>query len=238
MATLVSHLSVAMRGLDFSTSRPNAVLLLMGAAVANGKQLSEVLATSLFGLADRVVVIDFARMTQSYDVTMLIGAPPGYVGYSDTLPIHRLSQMPWCVLICENVQAAHPTIVDILVQALATGVIADAQGKRIYLRDALVVLTAPIDVANTEGGIGPSLQEAAVATSTSIDAFKLAEGALGSSLVAQCDVVCYRSPDGAESLRTWIKQRLLVDLTERYRKNGVHIQWDDNIVEWLLSGPD
>jgi ATP-dependent Clp protease ATP-binding subunit ClpC len=236
-ATLIGHLSVTMRGLDLSPARPNAVMLLMGEAVAHTGQLSEALAATLFGSPDRVVAIDFSRMTQSHDITMLIGAPPGYVGYSDTLPIHRVAQLQWCVLRCDNIDVTHPNTLTVLAQTLATGVISDAQGKKIYLKNAVVLMTASIGAPSIRRrGKGLSRQEATV-TAGARDMYQAAREVLGSNLVDQCDLVCHQRPGGTESsLRAWITERLLPQLATRYSTIAVNIEWDDTVVDWLLSG--
>ncbi|MEO8286573.1 MAG: AAA family ATPase [Chloroflexota bacterium] len=235
--SLVNQLSVATRRLDFSASRPNAVVLLTGAAARNSRQLSEVLAGALFGSTERVVEIDFSRMIQSHDTTMLIGASPGYVGYSNALPIHTLLQMPWSVLLCENVQATHPAVLGILTQALATGVMNDAQGKKIYLSDTVVVLTAPSDAPNESGAVslsGGREQESSLSTVSEL----LRGGGLDVRLLDQCDLVCHQVPDNAGSLRAWVTKQFLPELADRYRKHGVQISWHLSIVDWLLSGTE
>jgi ATP-dependent Clp protease ATP-binding subunit ClpC len=90
-SALLSRLSVTVRGLDLRPERPNAVMLLIGDMVAHSDLFAETIAECLFGTAERVVTIDFSRFVTPADVNLLVGAPPGYVGYSDSLPIHRVA---------------------------------------------------------------------------------------------------------------------------------------------------
>jgi ATP-dependent Clp protease ATP-binding subunit ClpC len=230
VTALVNRLSVTMRGLDLRQQRPNAVILLMGDATSNSEALAEAIAEALFGARERVVTIDFSRFTQAHDVTMLIGAPPGYIGYSESLPMHRVAQMPWCVLRCENIHACHPAVREVLTQALAEGFLTESRGKRIYLSDTVVLLTADIaPQARRKPGFGKF--EESPATSERAAAVEY----LGDELVAQADIVCTRQLTSEEVQRRWIQQSLLADIEDRYRKQGIELMWDPSFIEWLMK---
>ena len=231
--SLVNRLRVTMRGLDLRPSRPNAIILLIDELAENGEALSVAISESLFGAAERVVTIDFSRFTQAHDITMLIGAPPGYVGYSETLPLHRVAQMPWCTLRCENIDACHPAILEVLTNALAEGFLTDARGKRIYLSDTVVVLTAGVKIESKRRvpGFQQKKEEAAPARST---ARGVAERALGAELVDQCDLVCAEVLTSEQASRHWLRKHLLADITERYHKQGLLLHWDESMIDWLM----
>ena len=229
VAALLGHLQVALSDLDVRPARPNAVALLLGAAVDGGAALADALALTLYGGADRVIAIDFSRFGEAHDISMLIGSPPGYVGYSQSLPIHRLAQMPWCVLLCENVHACHPFVREVLQQALASGLITDAGGRRLYLSDAVVLLTARVEAAahrsmsfrHTEDEPGAEAQSGAAQE-------------LGPAFVDACDVVCAGAETGPEGRRR-AQQALLSDLRDRYGRHGVALTWDEGLLDWLTS---
>ncbi|MBI5710808.1 MAG: ATP-dependent Clp protease ATP-binding subunit [Candidatus Eisenbacteria bacterium] len=230
---LAERLDVTMRGLDIRAERPNAVVLLLGPAAALGPALSETIADALFGSPDRVVAIDFGRLVHPADVTILVGAPPGYVGYSESLPLHRVADMPWCVLRCDDVHAAHPQVLEVLAQALESGSLTDSRGKRIFLSDTVVVLTAPVTEAKQAhlgfkaGAEAPAAADAGVRRS--------AEGALGARLAGQCDFVFHATDGGAVRPSGALQHGVLDVLSERYGKQGVEVSWDASLIEWLRS---
>lgn len=231
--SLVNRLRVTMRGLDLRPSRPNAIILLIDELAENGEALSVAISESLFGAAERVVSIDFSRFTQAHDITMLIGAPPGYIGYSETLPLHRVAQMPWCVLRCENLDACHPAILEVLTNALAEGFLTDARGKRVYLSDTVVVLTAGVKMESQRRVPGFHQKEAGTpARSTARD---VAESVLGAELVDQCDLVCAEVLTSDQASRHWLQKHLLADITERYHKQGLLLHWDESMIDWLMK---
>jgi ATP-dependent Clp protease ATP-binding subunit ClpC len=233
---IVNRLSVTARGLDVRPSRPNAVVILLGQAAYQLDALAETLAETLFGSADRIVSIDFARFVTQFDVSALLGSAPGYVGYSDSLPIHRLLQMPWCVLCCDNVHLSHPAARDILAQALASGVITDASGKRIYLSDVIVLVTAGGGEAVTTRSVrGFRPWDSVADTPTAPDARTQAEGVLGVEFVALADVVCADVVPADAARARWVEDHLMSNLAERFRRQGLSLSWDPAVVGWLLA---
>jgi len=237
IGTLADRLEVTMRGFDFRQEHPNAVVLLTGDAVSRARAIARAIARSLYGAPERVVDLDFGRLVHESDVNMLVGAPPGYIGYSDSLPLHRVAQMPWCVLLCENVHAAHPKVRDVFTQALDQGFIVESRGKKIYLSDVVVLLTAGLHVAE-RSALGflqtQSQTDSASGVRTDVDRKDLATR-LGRELMAQVDLVCSLVPISGQAQMRWLEQHLLATLGERCRKRGVEVDFDQSLVAWLLG---
>jgi ATP-dependent Clp protease ATP-binding subunit ClpC len=229
---LTARLNVTMRGLDLRVSRPNAVLLALGAVAESSEALSETLSRDLFGADDRVVAIDFSRFVHPADVTSLVGAPPGYIGYSDSLPLHRVAQMPWCVLRCENIDMCHPQVLEVLTQSLADGFFSEARGKRIYLSDCVVLLTAGI-----QGSAIRSIGFRAESASSTNQAGRrrAVEGALGDRLADQVDLVVSEPPRAGDAQRKWLERNVLAELSDRFSKVGVTLRWDESLIGWLVE---
>lgn len=258
-----ARLEVTMRGFDFRQEHPNAVVLLTGEAEGRAADVAEVVAGSLYGAPDRVVDIDFGRFTEAYDVTMLVGAPPGYVGYSDSLPLHRVAEMPWCVLLCRNIHACHPQVREVITQALEQGFITESRGKRIYLSDAVVLFTTPPEEPEDGrralgfapgGGPGEVLssgEPAAAPLSAEMRTLGLVvpgrgsgdhplirrslERRLGRRFLAQIDFVFSNVPASDEARLAWLEQQLVAGLGERCRRRGLEVRFDRSLVEWLFE---
>ncbi len=234
---LVNRLQVTLRGLDLRPVRPNAVVLLAGQAAANAEQVAETVAEVLFGSARRIVAIDFGRFTNAADVSLLLGAPPGYIGYSDMLPMHRLAQMTWCVLLGTNLHACHPQVREVFTQALSSGYLTESRGRRIYLSDAIVILTADLDLSTAQP-FGFMQTQGVGGTPA---ARRAAEAALGSTLVGQCTLVTAQAGSpGAPDRRRWFQEHLATDLSARFRQSGLELRWDETVIDWLATqaGPE
>lgn len=231
--TLLNRLEVTTRGLDLRPARPNSVVLLLGEAVSGWQRLAETIAEVLFGTADRVVSIDFSRFVHPADVTMLMGAPPGYVGYGDSLPLHRLTQTPWCVLVCQNVDACHPRVRQVLTRALDDGFLTEATGRRIYLSDTVVLLTAAVSSDMSRRGLG--FAQLSGEQGAGKDSHAAATAALGSAFMAVVDLICDELPEANAVQQRWLEGNVLPDLAERYRTYGLDLSWDDSVVTWFLN---
>jgi ATP-dependent Clp protease ATP-binding subunit ClpC len=229
LVALANRLAVTLRGLDVRPNRPNAVVLLVDEAADHSEPISRGLAQALFGDPQRVITIPFERFQSPHDVTELLGAPPGYVGYSDHLAIHDLAQIPWCVVLCQRVDLCRPQFRAVLSRGLAEGHWTDGRGKRVYMSDAVVVLTAHSTRSEPRSagtlGFGRGTSDIDEHRPLVIDTFE-------PELLALCNVVCDRM--GAETAHErQLTVRLLDELARRYRAHRLEITWDKSFVEWV-----
>jgi ATP-dependent Clp protease ATP-binding subunit ClpC len=230
------RLNVTMQGLDVRPERPNTVLLLMGPAAAVADSVSIAVAEELLGGTSRIVDLDFGQFTDSEDVNTLLGPPPGYIGFEGRRPLHALMQMPWAVLVCRNVDRCHPEIAAILAQALADGVVTERSGRRIYLSDAVIVLTAGGGAGGPRQPIGFLPQEEKSSQAEESGGLRArAAKVLGQGFVGQVDIICDRIPEAGSGARNWIERSLLADLSERYRQRGLEVEWDAGVVDWIVE---
>ena len=228
---LIDRLQVTLRGLDLRTTRPNAIVLLSGDAAAGSDRLAGAIAATLYGSSERVISIDFSRMWHAEDINLLVGSPPGYVGYSDSLPLHRLAQTPWSVLRFENIDACHSSIRDVLAQGFYDGFIMDGRGRPIYLSDTVVLLTADIDVQgqHSTGFLG-TREDTAVTK-----AQKMLVDSLGEDMAERIDLFVYKLGGENDLSEKWLEDHLIADLNRRYAKQGVDVKWDESALKWLFN---
>jgi ATP-dependent Clp protease ATP-binding subunit ClpC len=227
IAKLINRLQVTMRGLDLRNDRPNAVLLVMGAMQENSRAVSQTLSRALFNVPDRVITIDLSRMTQAEDLNLLVGAPPGYVGYADSLPLHQVVQMPWCILRLEHIDLCHPQIRSVLTQALSEGVITDGRGQSIFLSDTIVLLTTALSPSAIRS-IGFA-QELPV--KEGIHDFVASK--MGEDFAEQIDIFIHEKIETGQDRRTWIREVLLETLSIHYEQQGLTLVWDETVLDWL-----
>ena len=230
---LSNRLQVTLRGLDMRLTRPNAVILLTGDATGISDIMAETLSECLFGEKDRIIKIDFSRFWHPEDVNLLVGAPPGYVGYSDSLPIHRVAQIPWSVLLLENIDACHPQVRELIARALADGFITDGRGKVIYLSDTIILITAGFSYARQKSlGFVDTSEEK---SQPEHHLPEITAQVIGVELTAQIDLFVHERPNSSSARRSWIESYLLPELSDRYRRLGLVVAWDDSLITWLAS---
>jgi ATP-dependent Clp protease ATP-binding subunit ClpC len=230
---LVRRLEITMRGLDVSPIRPNGVLLVTGTAGEMPELTAQVLAQALYGDRARLITVDMTRFTHPADVTWFTGAPPGYVGHENVMGFHlQLTQQPWSVVLFKNVEASHPRAQEVLAQALQAGFFTDAQGRRAYLSDAVVVLTATLEEqAKRPLGFGRGEEEGREEERADIEVTP----PLVPDLLAQLDLRWRPQRPTVDRVQRWLERWVLPGLSERYQRQGLEIDWDPTILKWLAE---
>jgi ATP-dependent Clp protease ATP-binding subunit ClpC len=228
---LSNRLQVTMRGLDIHPNRSNACILLSKKAAKDAETIAASIARTLFGDADRVIYIDLARFLATHDISMLIGAPPGYVGYSDNLPLYRLKQTPWCVVIFDHIDACHPSIRDVIAQGLKNGALIDGQGKPIYFSDTVVIMTTNMDTQARKSSLGFMQEQPEEKTDDA--QFDDIRRKLGMPLGNCVDLFFDRNEANEINPQGDLVNQKLMEITEKYKAFGLDIAWNPGFVNWL-----
>jgi ATP-dependent Clp protease ATP-binding subunit ClpC len=234
-AQVSQRLETAMRGLDVEPVRPNAVLFVAGPAGQVPELAAQVIAQSLFGSRERVIEFDLSRIKHEGDVNWLIGSAPGYIGHDNPVPFHvELSQQPWSVLLLTNVDECHPQAHPLLAQAFHDGFFTESHGRRIYLSDAIVLMTATL-AEHRSGrpfGLVPQDQSQPLEAEPALpDLSRL----LSPELMAEIDFAWTPDRPTAGRLESWLMQWVFPVLSERYLRQGLDIEWDPSMAGWLAG---
>jgi len=231
-SALVGNLHVHMRGLGVSPERPDGVILLFDSAASAGELLGETIAEALYGSVTRLVRLDFGRLSEPQSLSLLLGAPPSYIGYDNTAPVHALLQAPWSVVLIENLQGAHPIARAVLEKAIDNGFFTDAAGRRIYLSDAVVIMSAGACAVPVGGYLNP---ETTYDGAHDAEPRACAEQILGTPLVSLCDVVASSLPERGADALSWFESGLLTRLADRLAQRGLDTTWHPSLYSWLAK---
>lgn len=218
---LLDRIAVTIRGLDLQPARPNAVVLLADRGAEVTGELAETIADTLLGDVGRIVELDFGQYDKVEDINTLLGAPPAYIGFGEHLPLHDLAQMPFSVVVCKNVDGCHPQVREVLTQGLSDGFITERSGKRVYLSDAIVIMTAPSEGARK---LAPGFRSEMGTSSL--------DRVLGSRLLEQVDVTVTEGGAPTTERGGWIETTLLPGLAEQYQEEGLRLRWDHTVIDW------
>jgi ATP-dependent Clp protease ATP-binding subunit ClpC len=122
--------------------KPLGSFLFMGSSGVGKTELAKALAEALFGTEEALVRIDLSEFTEAHTISRLLGAPPGYQGHEEpgqlTEPVRR---RPYCVVLFDELEKAHPDVAAILLQILDDGRVTDAKGRTVDFRHALIIMT-------------------------------------------------------------------------------------------------
>ncbi|MEU6717139.1 ATP-dependent Clp protease ATP-binding subunit [Nonomuraea sp. NPDC046802] len=126
-------------------NRPVGSFLFLGPTGVGKTELARALAAALFGGEDHMVRIDMSEFQERHTVSRLIGAPPGYVGYEEAGQLtEAVRRRPHCVILLDEIEKAHPDVMNILLQMLDDGRLTDGQGRTVDFTHAIVIMTSNI----------------------------------------------------------------------------------------------
>ena len=135
--------------------RPVAGLLLTGPTGVGKTELCRALAKELYGKEASMIRLDMTEFMEKQSVARLIGAPPGYVGYEEGGKLtEAVRRRPYCLVLLDELEKAHPDVVGILLQILEEGELTDSTGRRVSFKNAVVVMTSNVGGQLRSDGLG------------------------------------------------------------------------------------
>lgn len=125
--------------------RPIGSFIFLGPTGVGKTELSKSLAEALFGDENAMIRVDMSEYMESHSVSKLIGAPPGYVGFDDAGQLtEKVRRKPYCVVLFDEIEKAHPDVMNMLLQILDDGRLTDAQGRTVSFKNAVIIMTSNI----------------------------------------------------------------------------------------------
>jgi chaperone clpB len=151
-AGVLSRACLGMTGIQGgSSSRPKGILFFAGPTGTGKTELAKTIAEFIFGDESFVTRFDMSEYQQAHSDQKLLGAPPGYIGYSEGGQLtNAIKSKPFCVLLFDEIDKAHPSILDKFLQILEDGRITDSAGETVYFSEALIIFTSNLGVVGHE----------------------------------------------------------------------------------------
>lgn len=126
-------------------NRPIGSFIFLGQTGVGKTQLAKVLAKELFDSEDALVRIDMSEYMEKFSISRLVGAPPGYVGYEEGGQLtEKVRRKPYCVVLLDEVEKAHPDVFNMMLQVLDDGFLTDSLGRKIDFRNTIIIMTSNI----------------------------------------------------------------------------------------------
>jgi ATP-dependent Clp protease ATP-binding subunit ClpC len=127
------------------TKKPIGSFMFLGPTGVGKTELAKVLAGEVFGNADALVKIDMSEFMEKHNVSRLVGAPAGYVGYEESGQLtETIRRHPYSVLLLDEIEKAHPDVFNLLLQILEDGYLTDAKGLKVDFRNTIVIMTSNV----------------------------------------------------------------------------------------------
>ena len=137
--------------------RPIGVFMFLGPTGVGKTFLPRVLAEFMFGSEDAMIKLDMSEFMEKHNVSRLVGAPPGYIGYEDAGQLtDTVRRKSYCLILFDEIEKAHPDVFNMLLQIFDDGHLTDAKGRRVDFRNTIVVMTSNVgsDLIRKETGLG------------------------------------------------------------------------------------
>lgn len=126
-------------------NRPIGSFIFLGQTGVGKTQLAKILAKELFDSEDALVRIDMSEYMEKFAISRLVGAPPGYVGYEEGGQLtEKVRRKPYCVVLLDEIEKAHPDVFNMLLQVLDDGYLTDSLGRRIDFRNTIIIMTSNV----------------------------------------------------------------------------------------------
>lgn len=138
-----------------SPRRRPASFIFVGPTGVGKTELVKQLANELFDTPETLIRLDMSEFMEKHSVSRIIGSPPGYVGYDEAGQLtEKVRRKPYSVLLFDEIEKAHPDVMNILLQILDEGKITDAQGRTVSFENTVIVMTSNADSSRSEGALG------------------------------------------------------------------------------------
>ena len=233
---IIAQLSVALfrscTGLQ-DLSRPIGTFLFAGPTGVGKTALASALAEHLFDDKDSLIRIDMSEFMEKHSVSRIVGSPPGYVGYDEAGQLtEKIRRKPYAVILFDEIEKAHPDVLNVLLQILDDGEITDSHGRRVNFENTIIVMTSNAGSGNQDGGtVGFDRSQ----TQQDADkAMKALQQFLRPEFINRVDAVITFNRLSKENFKE-IAKIMLGELVTSLGDKGIAFTYDDSLVEFLVE---
>ena len=206
--------------------------IFVGSTGVGKTELVKVLANELFESVESLIRLDMSEYMEKHSVSKIIGSPPGYVGYDEAGQLtEKIRRRPYSVILFDELEKAHPDVLNILLQILDDGRITDAQGRVVNFENTIIIMTSNAGSDRKDGSVGFGKT---VSEQSKEKALKALGEFLRPEFINRVDeVVCFNKLT-EENFRA-IAAIMLGELRDSMASRGLTFDWDGSLVDYLVK---
>ena len=215
-----------------SSKRRPASFIFVGSTGVGKTELVKQLAAEMFESAESLIRLDMSEYMEKHSVSKIIGSPPGYVGYDEAGQLtERIRRKPYSIVLFDELEKAHPDVLNILLQILDDGQITDAHGRMVNFENTIIVMTSNAGSDRHDGAVGFGRS---VSEQTKEKAMKALGEFLRPEFLNRVDeVICFNRLS-EENFRQ-IATIMLKELEDNLKERGITLQFDTSILDYLTK---
>ena len=195
-------------------------------------ELVKCLANDLFDSVDALIRLDMSEYMEKHTVSKLIGSPPGYIGYDEAGQLtEKIRRKPYSVVLFDEIEKAHPDVLNVLLQVLDDGRITDAQGRQVNFENCIIVMTSNAGSEGRVGGLGFGRTDREQVLDKTMNALR---EFLRPEFINRVDEIIAFNHLTEENF-FGIADIMLDELKESLQTRGLMLTWDESIREYLVK---
>ena len=204
--------------------------IFVGSTGVGKTELVKQLASDLFNTPDALIRLDMSEFMEKHSVSRIVGSPPGYVGYDEAGQLtEKIRRKPYAVILFDEIEKAHPDVLNVLLQILDDGEITDAHGRKVNFENTIIVMTSNAGSASKEGTVG---FDRSVSQQDHERAMKALQQFLRPEFINRVDAVITFNRLSEENFQG-IARIMLDELVASLKEKGITFTYDDALVAWL-----
>ena len=211
--------------------KPTSFIFVGGTGVGK-TELVKRLAADLFDSPESLIRLDMSEFMEKFSVSRIIGSPPGYVGYDEAGQLtEKIRRKPYSIVLFDEIEKAHPDVLNILLQILDDGRITDAQGRTVNFENTVIVMTTNAG-SNTKGGamgFGGTVNDMSRER-----ALKALNDFLRPEFINRVDEIVYFNSLSEENFRS-IAELMLSETSCAIAERGISMTWSAELIDYLVK---
>ena len=206
--------------------------LFVGPTGVGKTELVKCLAEDLFGTQDALIRLDMSEYMEKHSVSKLIGAPPGYIGYDEAGQLtEKIRRHPYSVVLFDEIEKAHPDVLNMLLQILDDGRITDAQGRYVSFENAVVIMTSNAGSERQDGAVGFGRTASEQGREKALKALR---DIMRPEFINRIDeIISFNQLTREDFMR--ICDIMLGDLSRAVARSGIELIYDERLTAYLVE---
>ena len=214
------------------SKRKPVSFIFVGSTGVGKTELVKRLAADLFNSPESLIRLDMSEFMEKFSVSRIIGSPPGYVGYDEAGQLtEKIRRKPYSVVLFDEIEKAHPDVMNILLQILDDGRITDAQGRTVNFENTVIVMTTNAGSDKRTGSVGFNMSADEQGKEKAVKALN---DFLRPEFINRVDEIIYFHRLTEENIRA-IASLMLEDLRTAMAERGTDLTWDESVITYLAE---